>query len=97
MSLVLYCFTALCCLLFAPAGVNHNATGYEAEQSSDFKVPDGYIRFPRRTTGEDDVTTCDYCLGVRLDQLGVNPIVLDVCGDCFRCRAAGASWTIPYF
>lgn len=39
--------------------------GYEAEQVGDFRVPDGYIRFPRRTGGEDDVTTCEYCLEVR--------------------------------
>lgn len=39
--------------------------GYEAEQSGNFRVPDGYIRFPRRTGGEDDVTACEYCLEVR--------------------------------
>ncbi len=44
--------------------------GYEGEQSGDFRVPDGYIRFPRRTAAEDDVATCEYCLGVRFRVLG---------------------------
>lgn len=38
--------------------------GYEEEQSGNFNVPDGYIRFPRRTAGEDDVAACQYSLEV---------------------------------
>lgn len=37
---------------------------YEMEQSGGFRVPDGYIRYPRRAAGEDDVATCEYCLEV---------------------------------
>lgn len=66
--------------------------GYEMEQRSGYTVPDGYIRFPRRAAGEDDMATCEYCLEVspralRRVVLGRSPLfATDLKG--FLCRGA---------
>lgn len=63
--------------------------GYEAEQLGDFRVPDGYIRFPRRTAAEDDVATCEYCLEVRSRVIGGRPFLQERTSERFCCRSCG--------